>query len=651
MKNRYNNFKSDGSRDNNERNANSDNRRNSNGNDSSSNSNGRRHEDNDNGDDDDTLPLPEPPSFDESSIESKSSLESESGGRRRGDGKRPTRLIGGPCDDGKIRHSSSRDTISTASVSHFDGNSSTGTLSHGQHHSHTHHQQNRLRLRSKRSKSSRLYSRQINLLLSSTGVSLVLFLFFFLNIFAFAALMTFAGSISMLIYTSYVYIMYLVQTGELNVFTLLPESTREYLMNTSLHEMLTDNSGYLENRYLLLYFIPGLSPEQILQMVNRLPQRHRDMVLGQGGMARMILPTPMQNLIRTISGSSSNDSVASNNTNTQPSLQHQHQQLSLPVIAEGDEEPSLLLEEEVTTRDAWVGIFNTVRGIVTGRSSDEDENEIIDDIPEIHEEELYDSASQEIEQPQHHGGEYQDMVWENDNQHEEGETETPTNTNGQTPSTISMMAAARIFGLNAPNTSQLITTSSSSPPTTVTATSIVPYNPQQQQDRQAANSPIDPVVLEQERVLEGEIINDAFSLVANNYYDVAAQGLASVAQNVVDNVAPTVIRAGIRLSSVSSLGLLGMYSSRLLGGTSGSRSSLQQVHMMGSSSARSSSGSSGSITETRTGRYAVRGLISTLILGLTTVGSAYLTRRLVHRYRESLQKESDLDEEETDKDD
>jgi len=104
--------------------------------------------------------------------------------------------------------------------------------------------------------------------------------------------------------------------------------------------MLTDNSGYMENRFLLLYFIPGLTPEQILGMVNRLPQRHRDLVLGPGGVARMLLPPSINNRINRINNAyaSASTSASTNSNAVQNSdSMNSAQDLALPVIEEENE--------------------------------------------------------------------------------------------------------------------------------------------------------------------------------------------------------------------------------------------------------------------------------------------------------------------------
>jgi hypothetical protein len=62
----------------------------------------------------------------------------------------------------------------------------------------------------------------------------------------------------------------------------LPESLSHTLTSQTLHEYLTDDSFGLEYRHLLLYFMPGLSNEQIEQYVDQLPPRHREELRRHG---------------------------------------------------------------------------------------------------------------------------------------------------------------------------------------------------------------------------------------------------------------------------------------------------------------------------------------------------------------------------------
>ncbi len=549
-----------------------------------------------------------PPSF-ESSVGSESTSASRFRGDGRGRGSANCRLINDHDDGGgKIRPASSRDTVSTTSLSHFDGNSSTGTMSHGNNALGSHHHHHPRGSRRRPPTSSRLFNRQLMILSSSTGTSLVLFLFFYLNFFAFTALMSFAVSTFMLVYTSYAYIIYLIQSGELNIFTLLPQSVRDRLLNSSIHDMFTEPADYMENRFLLLYFIPGLSPEQILQMVNRLPQRHRDLVLGPGGLARIFFPSLAQSSNAIVSG-----------RNISPQIQFAdaevNDHLPLPVIEEGDEEP--VEPDDVTNADALRGIFDTARTLMTGESPNE--------YDQVAEQDMYIATSQDTSQ-------IPDLSWDNVDSHEE-EVHVDIQSQASDDSDLGLdinaddmtgnlqegqlSRIARLVGVRhqqQPDTN--------SPPRTVTARP-------RPSDAQPRFSP-PPIqedsnhqqTAEEERNLENEILNDAVSTVVNSYYNMAVQSVTEVASNIVDSVAPSIIRAGTRLSSLSGVGLMGIFSSRLL--------SEYPVSVMGRAI------TTRNLSEGRAGRYAVRGLLTTLTLGVVTVGTAYLTRSAIRRQRDTI---------------
>jgi hypothetical protein len=539
--------------------------------------------------------------------------ESSSIPQGRGGGGNSCRLVDN--DFGKIRPVSSRDTVSTASVSQMD--SSAWAMSHTSGPLQQHQ-------RGSRRPSRHLYIRQLNILMSSTGASLVMFLFFFMNIFAFTALMSFVASITMLVYTSYAYIMHLVRSGELNIFSLLPEETRNRFLNTSIHEIMTDNSGYMENRFMLLYFIPGLTPEQILQMVNRLPQRHRDRVLGPGGIAQMLMPSA-NSIVR---------STNSSETQNQPITHH----YPLPVIEE-EEHDGQGQEVEVTNRDALRSLFSTARTLVSGNSMDE-QNE--------NEEELYVHTHPQNQQ-------YHDLSWDNVESREENEVQSQDSEDSDLGLEINaddltgnmaegrLNRIARIIGLQpsnnrAPPTTVAAPSNIRAPPTTVTAiaTTIPPNDESAPLPFSASHDTEVSQLLEAERNLESEIMNDAVAAAMDNYYGIAMQTISSVTANVVESVAPIFIRGGIRLSSISGLGLFSIYSSRAL--------SEYPVTLMGRSF------TSRNLAEGRRGRVAVRGLASTLFLGIVTFGSAYITRlimRIMRRQRQSLLEEKKNEKDKT----
>jgi len=138
-----------------------------------------------------------------------------------------------------------------------------------------------------------LFLAQLRVLSTLTGASLTVFLITFLNIYAFSALLSTLLFFSLLLHTIRSYLLHLLQSDDFTIYEQLPSSIQELLTTTILHDYMTDDSTtttYVEGRFLLLYFLPGLTTQQRLAMAQNLPERHRDTVFSPGGMARYFLP-------------------------------------------------------------------------------------------------------------------------------------------------------------------------------------------------------------------------------------------------------------------------------------------------------------------------------------------------------------------------
>jgi len=140
---------------------------------------------------------------------------------------------------------------------------------------------------------------QILLLLCTSTIGLILFLFYALPLAAFISLALMTTSMGALVPVARSiliarYEMEMDQPGGLTRY--LPEYLRVMLTETSLHDFMTDTTFMMEHRYLLLYFMPGLEPEQLMGYINQLPQRHREALL-QPGLGRL-MPSVMENLMR-----------------------------------------------------------------------------------------------------------------------------------------------------------------------------------------------------------------------------------------------------------------------------------------------------------------------------------------------------------------
>lgn len=144
-----------------------------------------------------------------------------------------------------------------------------------------------------------LLQSQIILLLGSTSIGLVLFLLFALPFAAVASLAIMAASMAALVpvASSALQTRYQIEMEHpFGFLRYLPNSLRRMLLETSLHEFMTDTTAYMENRYLLLYFVPGLTPDQLMAYINRLPARHRNALLQPG--LGSLMPSVMGRLMR-----------------------------------------------------------------------------------------------------------------------------------------------------------------------------------------------------------------------------------------------------------------------------------------------------------------------------------------------------------------
>ena len=521
----------------------------------------------------------------------------------------------------------------------------------------------------------RHFQRQIQLLASISGASVVVFLFFFLNFFALLTLILGLSSTSMLFYTSHSYISYVLNSGEGAFFSYLPASIQNYLSTTSLHAAMTDDSNFLENRWYLLYFIPGLTHAQIDGMVARLPQRHRDMAYGTGGMARLFLPENVWRLIAPPNGredrvehvyDGSQDGGRGNMTG-RPRLTmtgesgHVMRIMDgqapepLPVIEEDiEDEYGVLdvdstLEEEITMQDAFQGIFQNTRTLI-GRSGGvavrEESGQVMLDIME-------EDISRDIMSPLEATREsYQDMSWDESYEdelqdrrievHVVDDSDSETSDLGLDVSTDDFTGRMNDTQLNRlgrmlrllPSRDSAATQSTSYPPSRAIRNRppiTVMALPDVETEHSLSDLPNvslredvddDERTLEEQQELEGDIIIEAISIMVDNFSTSANNAVSSTITNaaasVIESVTPSIISVGTRLSSIAGVGLIGLFTS----------SHMQPINVLG----RSVGGGGRRLGQERSERYLITGLVSTLAMGAFSVGGAYVSRFLMRRH-------------------
>lgn len=157
-----------------------------------------------------------------------------------------------------------------------------------------------------------LLQTQTILLLGGAAVALTLFLFFALPLTAFISFAFMVASIGALvpIASSAVRARYELEMDHpLGLLRYLPDSLRVLLTETSLHQWMVEGTFWMEYRHLLLYIIPGLDSEQLMMFINRLPPRHRDVLL-QPGLGRLLPPSTMRHFIRMDGNGAANSDTA-----------------------------------------------------------------------------------------------------------------------------------------------------------------------------------------------------------------------------------------------------------------------------------------------------------------------------------------------------
>lgn len=446
-----------------------------------------------------------------------------------------------------------------------------------------------------------LLMRQIQILSTLTGSSLVFFLVFYLSLPAFVLLASFGGFASLLSYVSYRYALLrynrtLTQGGFLQY---LPESMQRALTSTTLHEWMTDPAVFLEYRHMLLYFIPGLSPEQVEGMVRNLPPRHRDRLLTPGYMApvvpegarRAILPEEGDVVRARGAVEAERDLPGRGRRGDGGGGEMVVRQRGLPGLEDEDEEDGD--GGEATLQDAVDGIFGAFTSLIRGRTAAPSMPSIVEEIDND-----FGGGGNNVARALP-----SDMDWE-------GDDDEAFVTDGE--GAANAVTAAR--GFPQPSAPPL----SRSPPPVIeatTSTSSRAAPPLSHEDRQL----VQQREAQTEQDQEARLLGDAVTAMIDNYTTSATTFL----RDVTERFTPAAIRVGLGTSFASGLGLLGMqiYARlvvpRRLGGGSGGTSSGQQA---------------ATATWGWYGTAATYGLIGTAASGAATASVAWAARWAVRSY-------------------
>jgi len=374
--------------------------------------------------------------------------------------------------------------------------------------------------------------RQMQTLASTLGISLGLFLLFFLNL---PALLFLVSTVALAALTATIAYQYLLlqynavlETGGL--VNLLPESIqssiRDALQGTTLHEWMTDPAFFMEFRYLVLYFVPGLDPAQLDALIDRLPERHRN-VLRQPGYMSSMTPASLRRALVNDEGSSNasgnalvpagNNDVARDGAQRQLFAEAQNDASSCDSgsVRSGNNDSSY----DPSTTQLWADIAATVTGVLQGSA---DQQGALDAIQEEDE-------------------------------------------NDDTSSNDSVGSGVVIERISSEDTDERGEQRPAIPPTvTVDDSSVASPEPiQQQQLAPASQTPPPAQTAEEEQQIEGDVLNDAMGAMANNYINAATEAATStirdVAVGTVEFLTPGIVRLGFGTSFLSGLGLFGGY--------------------------------------------------------------------------------------------
>ena len=463
--------------------------------------------------------------------------------------------------------------------------------------------------------------RQLQTLASTLGISFGLFLLFFLN---FPALLFLISTLALAALTAaiayqYVLLQYNAVLATGGFVNLLPESVqnsiRDALQGTTLHEWMTDPAFFMEYRYLMLYFIPGLDPAQLDALVDRLPERHRNVLRQPGYMSSMTPASVRRALVNDEGGNNASENALVPASNSEAAARDGARR---QLFAECQSDSSSRDGDSISSTDnsvgayqpstsqLWADIAATVTGVLQGSAGGQGR---LDAIQEEGENDDISSRSGSVESG---------VVIEQIPSEDESDEQHPT-----IPPTV-----------------------------TVDDTSVASPEPMQQQQRliAAPRTPQPTQTAEEEQQVEGDILNDAVAAMTNNYINAATEAATNTVRDVtvgaVEYLTPGIVRLGFGTSFLSGLGLFGGYYMNFVRGhPMGWRRPVPRL--IGGSGAPSG-GTGEREAMTTTARYITYGLMSSAFGGAASAGFMLLIRSGVRRSL-AAQRESNEDAEKKDK--
>ena len=447
--------------------------------------------------------------------------------------------------------------------------------------------------------------RQLQTLASTLGISFGLFLLFFLNLPALLFLISTLALAALTATIAYQYMLLqynaVLETG--GFVNLLPESVqnsiRDALQGTTLHEWMTDPAFFMEYRYLMLYFIPGLDQSQLDALVDRLPERHRNVLRQPGYMSSMTPASVRRALVNDEGGSnaSANALVPASNSDAAAGDGARRQ-----LFAEGQNDSSSRDGDSISSSDNSVAVYQPSTSQVWA--------DIAATVTEV----LQGSA----------GGQGRLGAI----QEEEGENDDVSSRSGSVESGVVIEQI--------PSEDESDEQHPAIPPSvTVDDASVASPGPTQQQQRLATapQTPQPTQSAEEEQQVEGDILNDAIAAMTTNYINAATEAATNTIRDAtvsaVEYLTPGIVRLGFGTSFLSGLGLFGGYYMNFVRGhPMGWR---RPVPRLIESNGTSSGGSEGREAMTTTARYITYGLMSSAFGGAASAGFMLLIRSRVRR--------------------
>ncbi|KAL7495525.1 hypothetical protein ACHAWT_007221 [Skeletonema menzelii] len=448
-----------------------------------------------------------------------------------------------------------------------------------------------------------LLQSQTILLLGGSAMGLLLFLFFALPMAAFISFTLMIASIGALIpvASSAIRARYELELEQpLGLLRYLPDSLRILLTETSIHQWMVEGTFVQEYRHLLLYLIPGIEEEQLMEFINRLPPRHRDVLL-QPGLGRLIPPSTMRHFIRMDNDATNGDTTQlpqilendeAANASIASGLTHDHDDHgSIINEVEGDDQGVTFLEAIATLRETLTAAehFSPNQTIITSPVASSPRMENAHALPV--------AAAATANQPDAEINEQDDSSF--DISLDLDMTDVIREPNTPTPEA-------------APSPENVVV-EVSRPPAELSS------NEQGEQNQ---------TTQQEEFELEGRIISDAINAAVSNYSSQASAAVVESASEAVDSASTWLIRTGTLTGFVAGgggiLAALVSSSPTTLSITLGSM--VNRNTSAGETASRSTPGDSRNQTLSN---QLVNGLLATSMFGFASAGVSYLIRNRV----------------------